>query len=134
MPFARLTIADPGLDAGVQQDLAASVTHLLANDLHKEPDVAVVQINLTPVEHWFVGGRRNPATTGAHLEVSITAASNTEAEKAKFLADAFQLLTDKLQTLPAAVYVALYQLDAEAYGYNGVSQMTRHHNNPDERD
>lgn len=134
MPFARLTIADPDLSAQTQQQLAEKMTRLLEDDLDKESEVAVVHTNLVPAQRWFVAGQPVPGQTGAHCEVSITAGTNTEQEKAKFLHDAYQLLGDTLGTLPPAVYVALYELDARSYGYNGVSQHTRAQHNPDQKD
>lgn len=126
MPFARLTIADEHLDPAVQQRLAEEVTDLLERQLLKEPEVTVVQTNLVPGDRWFADhARRHPDATGAHLEVSITAHTNTAAEKAAFLAGTYAMLQRTLGALPPAVYVALYELDPESYGYNGVSQLAR---------
>ncbi|MGP0033572.1 MAG: tautomerase family protein [Solirubrobacteraceae bacterium] len=102
------------------------MTELLERDLLKEPEVTVVHTNLVPADRWFVGhAERHPETTGAHLEVSITAGTNTAQEKAAFLEHAYALLADTLGNLPAAVYVAVVELDGEAYGYNGISQLAR---------
>jgi 4-oxalocrotonate tautomerase len=126
MPFARLTIADEHLDPAVQQRLAAQVTDLLEHELLKEPEVTVVHTNLVPADRWFVDhAQRHADATGAHLEVSISAHTNTAEEKAKFLAGAYELLERTLGTLPPAAYVALYELDPESYGYNGLSQLAR---------
>lgn len=134
MPFARLTIADPDLPEQTQRQLAERMTRLLADDLDKESEVAVVHINLVPAQRWFVAGRPVPGQTGAHCEVSITAGTNTEQEKATFLHDAYALLQETLAPLPPAAYVALYELDARSYGYNGISQYARAQHNPDQKD
>jgi 4-oxalocrotonate tautomerase len=133
MPFARFTIADPELAAEVQADLAAGVTALLERDLLKEPEVTVVHVNLVPAQRWFVAAERADAT-GAHLEVSITAGTNTAQEKAAFIDHAYELLGKHLGTLPAAAYVALYELDGESYGYNGITQLARRRLDPAEKD
>ena len=126
MPFARITIADENLAPDIQQRLATGVTELLEQDLLKEPEVTVVHTNLVPTDRWFVDhAERHPDTTGAHLEVSITAGTNTAQEKAAFLEHAYALLGDTLGTIPATVYVAIIELDGEAYGYNGISQLAR---------
>jgi 4-oxalocrotonate tautomerase len=134
MPFARITIADPELSPSIQQELASSITSLLASDLGKEPEVVVVQINLVPAERWFVGSELVSNATGAHVEVSITDGTNTRDEKEKFLLNTYELLGRTLGALPSAVYVALYEVNGESYGYNGVSQLTRREQNPDEKD
>jgi 4-oxalocrotonate tautomerase len=134
MPFARLTIADPNLSLTASQDLAGAVTDLLDTVLLKDRAAAVVHVNLVSATSWYVAGANQPSATGAHLEVSITAGTNSAEEKAAFLRGAYELLSYKLGTLPAAVYVALYELDGEAYGYNGISQTARHQQAPATRD
>ncbi|UGT42632.1 hypothetical protein LTV02_04220 [Nocardia yamanashiensis] len=133
MPFARLTIANTEIPTDVRAGLAAGITALLEKDLHKEPEVTVVHVNLVPGDTWFVAAEPEQAT-GAHLEVSITAGTNTAAEKAAFIEHAYALLSDRLGPLPAAAYVALYELDGESYGYNGVTQLARRRLDPSEKD
>ncbi|GAB0105704.1 hypothetical protein JMUB6875_46850 [Nocardia sp. JMUB6875] len=134
MPFARVTIANPDVPADTQAALAADITALLEKDLLKEPEVTVVQINLVPADRWFVANARPVEATGAHLEVSITAGTNTSQEKAAFIEHAYTVLADRLGPLPAAAYVALYELDGESYGYNGVTQLARRRLDPAEKD
>lgn len=134
MPFARVTIANPDVPADTQAALAADITALLEKDLLKEPEVTVVQINLVPADRWFVANARPVEATGAHLEVSITAGTNTSQEKAAFIEHAYAVLADRLGPLPAAAYVALYELDGESYGYNGVTQLARRRLDPAEKD
>ncbi len=134
MPFARLTVADPGVSADTRARFAAEITALLEKDLLKEPEVTVVQVNSVPAQGWFVAGAHPERATGAHLEVSITAGTNTAQEKSAFIAHAYRLLADSFGPLPAAAYVALYELDGESYGYNGVTQLARRRLDPAERD
>ncbi|RDI63101.1 tautomerase family protein [Nocardia pseudobrasiliensis] len=134
MPFARLTLADPGVSADVRTRFAAEITALLEKDLLKEPEVTVVQVNPVLPENWFIMGEHPERSTGVHLEVSITAGTNTAQEKSAFIAHAYQLLADLFGPLPAAAYVALYELDGESYGYNGVTQLARRRLDPSEKD
>jgi 4-oxalocrotonate tautomerase len=134
MPFVRITIADPDLSASAGETLVTSITSLLVSDLGKEPDVIVVHINLVPADRWFVARERPVGATGAHVEVSITDGTNSRQEKEAFLRHTYELLGETLGTLPSTVYVALYELNAESYGYNGVSQLARKEQNADEKD
>lgn len=134
MPFARFTIAATDIAPEVQAGLASGVTALLEKDLLKEPEVTVVHVNLVPADRWFVAASRIEQVTGAHLEVSITAGTNTAQEKAAFIEHAYELLAAQLGPLPAAAYVALYELDGESYGYNGVTQLARRRLDPAEKD
>ncbi|WP_067721181.1 tautomerase family protein [Nocardia yamanashiensis] len=134
MPFARLTIANPDVSPAVRADLASGITALLEKDLLKEPEVTVVHVNLVPADTWFAPVTKPGQATGVHLEVSITAGTDTSTEKAAFIEHAYTLLSDRLGPLPAAAYVALYELDGESYGYNGVTQLARRRLDPSEKD
>ncbi|MFE3193614.1 4-oxalocrotonate tautomerase family protein [Nocardia sp. NPDC059240] len=135
MPFARLTLAAADIADDTRSLLVTEITDLLDKVLLKDAAHAVVQINLTAPDRWFVGGQPlDTAVIGAHLEVSITAGTNTSGEKAEFIERAYWLLARHLRTLPDAVYVALYELDGESYGYNGVTQLARLRHDPIGRD
>ncbi|MGI5131246.1 tautomerase family protein [Pseudonocardia sp. CA-107938] len=134
MPFARLTIADPTVSPSVQQELVRSVGKLLVDVLHKEAEVVVTHVNLTSPQQWYVGGELVTGATGAHLEVSITAGTNSAEEKSAFVAQAYAALADALGVLADTVYVAIIELDGDAYGYNGVTQAQRRRDNPAEKD
>lgn len=125
MPFARLTIAAPETSPQTCQQLVTGLTTLLEQDLLKEPEVTVVHTALVPPDSWYVAASHQAGTTGALLEVSITAGTNTAQERTTFIHHAHELLADTLGTLPAATYVTLHEPDAESYGYNGVTQLAR---------
>ncbi|BAW06168.1 tautomerase family protein [Nocardia seriolae] len=130
MPFVRLTIADPDIAVDVRSALARDLSALLESGLGKEYEHTVVHIDLVPADRWYVAGVHPGEGTGAHLEVSITAGTNTPEEKAAFISDAHELLGRRLGVLPAAVYVALYELDGRSYGYNGITQAARKNLDP----
>jgi 4-oxalocrotonate tautomerase len=134
MPFIRLIIADPALSGDTRRSLAAEFTRLVDHELDKEPLDTVVQVTLVPPQSWFVGGRPTTGGTGVHCELSITAGTNTEAQKAEFLRRAHATIGSHLGVLPGAVYVALYELDGRSYGFNGVSQHARALAHPGHRD
>ncbi|KIF75419.1 hypothetical protein QR77_19005 [Streptomyces sp. 150FB] len=123
MPFIRITVSDPELPAPTQQALADGLTALAVSALHKSADRTTVHINLVPVGRYFVAGRPPEGCTGAHVEVSITAGTNNAAEKASFIAEAYDLMRETLGALPPIAGVALYELDPESYGYNGITQF-----------
>ena len=69
------------------QALAAALTALTAELLHKRPEVTAGVIDDLPRARWCVGGH-TVAGTAALLEIGITAGTNTEDEKARFIAPA----------------------------------------------
>ncbi|MGA4792070.1 tautomerase family protein [Nocardia sp. AB354] len=125
MPFARLTATGPDLPAQTRAALAADITALLEKDLFKAPEVTVVQINTVPASHWFVAGAGIKNATGVHLEVDITAGTNTAAEQATFIEHAYAVLNQHLGLLTTATYVVLRELGGESWGFNGMTQMAR---------
>lgn len=109
------------------QALAAALTALAAELLHKRPEVTAVVIDDLPRARWCVGGR-TVAGTAALLEIGITAGTNTEDEKARFIAAAFDELQRQLAPdggFEVASYVTVRELPATDWGYGGRTQRAR---------
>lgn len=107
--------------------LAAELTRLTALHLHKRPEVTAVMFEELPTAHWYIGGQAAQATT-AFLEISITAGTNTVAQKSAFITAVFAALTHSLgqgQTLEKASYVVVRELPTTDWGYDGQSQAAR---------
>lgn len=103
MPYIRVTVTDPDLPAETRHTLAEGLTDLAVSALGKDRSRTIVQIDAVEPSTYYVDGR--PLTGGArdaHVEVSITLGSNSAAEKATFIAQANELLTDTLGTLARA--------------------------------
>ncbi|MEU1118161.1 MULTISPECIES: tautomerase family protein [unclassified Streptomyces] len=123
MPHIRATVTDPDLPADVRRDLAEGLTRLAVTALGKSAARTVVHLDLVPADRHYVAGK--PLTDGVrdvHLEVSITAGTNSAAQKAAFIAGASAFLTDLVGPL-ARGGVALHELHPESYGYQGVTQF-----------
>ncbi|WP_432140697.1 tautomerase family protein [Streptomyces sp. bgisy084] len=122
MPYFRVTVPDPDLPTDVQRALAEGLTRLAVTVLGKSGTRTIVHRNLVPPGRNYVDSE--PLTDGrdAHVEASLTAGTNSAAEKAAFIAAADELLTDLLGPLPRSG-VALHELHPESYGYNGVTQL-----------
>jgi 4-oxalocrotonate tautomerase len=95
--------------------------------LGKRPEVTAVLIDDLPVARWHIGGQAATETT-ALLQIDITAGTNTEAEKAAFVAQAFAELQRQLgagKPLAQASYVTVRELPATDWGYGGHTQAAR---------
>lgn len=128
MPYIRVTVADPALTPTTQQALTEGLTTLAVSALGKSAARTTVALHLIPAAHYVVAGQpMDEATeaTGAHVEVSITAGTNSADEKAHFISGAYHLLQQTLGLLPPLTGVALHELHPESYGYNGTTQL--HH-------
>ncbi|MET7799949.1 tautomerase family protein [Streptomyces decoyicus] len=122
MPYFRVTVTDPDLSVDVQRALAEGLTRLAVSVLHKSSARTIVHINLVPAGSYYIDGRPLTSVRDAHVEASITVGTNSAAEKAAFIAQAGELLSDLLGPLPRSG-VALHELHPESYGYNGVTQF-----------
>ena len=109
------------------ETLAAALTRITADVLGKRADVTAVTIDDLPAARWYVGGRavQRPAAT---LEITITAGTNTPAQKAAFVEAAFAELRRQLAAggeLEEASYVTVREVPAADWGYGGLTQQQR---------
>ena len=126
MPTLQLKLAPPVAGA-VRDALAAQLTELTAGLLGKRPEVTALMVEALPATHWYIGARAEPGPT-AWLEISITAGTNTAAQKAAFIEAAHAALQDQLgagQPLAPASYVIVRELPAGDWGYGGRTQRAR---------
>ncbi|WP_019902901.1 4-oxalocrotonate tautomerase family protein [Methylobacterium sp. 77] len=124
MPFVNVKIAGPGLAAEQVAILHREVTGLMADVLGKKAALTAVLIEDVAVGGWQVAGR--PVTCAAHIDASVTAGTNSAEEKARFIAQANQLLHRVLgDELPLATYVVVTEIAADAWGYDGQTQAHR---------
>jgi 4-oxalocrotonate tautomerase len=123
MPTLQLKLTPP-LAAPAQAALAAELTQLTATVLGKRPEVTAVLVEALPPTQWFIGGVLVTQAT-AWLAISITAGTNTAAQKADFIAQAYALLQRHLGPLAPASYVIVQELPASDWGYGGQTQAAR---------
>lgn len=103
MPYLALKISRP-LPATAARQLAGSLTGLTVALLGKKREVTAVAIEMASPGHWFVGGNEVDPCPGTafHLEILITEGTNTEQEKADFIAAAWSALETALGPLASA--------------------------------
>ncbi len=126
MPTLQLKVSPP-LNPALYQELARELTAITADILAKRPEVTAVMIEELPAALWHVGARAVQRPT-AWLEISITAGTNTPAQKAAFIEAAFAALRRLLgegQPLEPASYVIVRELPATDWGYGGQTQQAR---------
>ena len=126
MPTLQLKVS-PLQNPPRYRALAHALTELTARHLGKRPEVTAVFIDDVPAARWHVAGTDVQSPT-AFLEISITAGTNTEAEKAAFIQAAFDELQRQLgygQPLEPASYVIVRELPASDWGYGGQTQAAR---------
>jgi len=126
MPTLTLKITAPP-HRERDQALATALTGITAATLGKRAEVTAVLIEDLPAARWFIGARAVQRPT-ALLEISVTAGTNTMAQKAAFVEAAFDELQRQLApggTLEEASYVIVREVPATDWGYGGRTQQTR---------
>lgn len=126
MPTLQLKLA-PLLNPERYRALAHALTRITAQHLGKREEVTVVAIDDLPAARWYIGGRDVQKAT-ALLEITITADTNTVAQKQAFISAAFAELQEQLgygQPLEEASYVIVREVPPTDWGYGGQSQAAR---------
>jgi 4-oxalocrotonate tautomerase len=124
MPFIRITILSPALAAEQVGRLEQGTTAFMVSGMRKPvAGVAVLVEQIKPAD-WSIANR--PVAVAAHVEATIAQGSNTPDEKARFLADMWQLLRSVLgPELREATYIVIHEIDTRSYGRCGLTRAER---------
>lgn len=123
MPLINITLAGASLASSTIQHLQQETTRLMQSILSKEAALTVVSVTQLPAGAFSADGQA--VTAAASLQAMITAGTNSAAEKADFVFAAKSLLTVAIGPSTAPIYVALHELPAESWGYDGQTQAAR---------
>lgn len=107
--------------------IAAALTRLTAEILHKDARLTSVAVQYVAPEHWTVGGSALAAQRKASffLDVRVTQGTNTRDEKTRYIAAVFARMSELLGALHEASYVHVHDVPADAWGYGGRTQAQR---------
>jgi len=124
MPFVHIKVAGAAIgDAEIQQ-LQRQATGFMVDIMRKRPEVTAVLVDVADPGRWSVGGK--PVAVAANLDVKVTRGTNTHEEKAQFVAAVADMFKRILgPDLPVATYVVVDEIEADAWGYDGVTQEER---------
>lgn len=123
MPLIQISLTGQPADPNAVRRLQQQTTHLMQTILHKEAAVTVVSVTQLPAGAFSAGSE--PVTVGASLQAMITAGTNSEVDKAAFIFAANAMLTAAIGSTTAPIYVALLELPADSWGYDGQTQAAR---------
>ncbi|MDP3872012.1 MAG: hypothetical protein Q8Q80_05055 [Methyloversatilis sp.] len=124
MPMITLQLSRP-LDADTRLAVIRAVTDLTADVLGKKRELTAIA--LSQVEHWAVGAEAvGGSLTAFHLDVRVTAGTNTKPEKSTYIHAVWQALDELLGPLHPASYIIVTDIAADSWGYAGETQEVRH--------
>lgn len=123
MPLIQITLAGRQADPSTIRQLQQQTTQLMQTILHKEAALTVVSVTQLPAGAFSAGGE--VVAAGVSLQAMITAGTNSEADKAAFIFAAKAMLTGAIDPTTAPIYVALLELPADSWGYDGQTQAAR---------
>jgi 4-oxalocrotonate tautomerase len=107
--------------------LGSSLTKITHDLLGKREELTALMIEALPSRQWFIGGEPISGPT-AWLEISISAGTNTEAQKESFIHAAHDVLKAGLNSngvFALASYVIVRELPMTDWGYGGITQAAR---------
>lgn len=123
MPFIAISVTGPALPEAAKTALFQETTALMRDVMKKNAALTAVRIDAHPGGHWAIGG--NPVPVAAHMDIKITAGTNSDAEKAEMIRRSMEMLRRHVGALPEASYVVIHDLDGAAWGYDGQTQTAR---------
>ena len=126
MPYLNLKLsAAPG--PGQATRIARLLTDLTADVLGKKRELIALSLEHAAPGHWFVGGESLTAGRATFfLEVKVTDGTNAVEQKAAYIEQVFAGMQAILGPLAAASYIVVDEVRADAWGYQGVTQQSRH--------
>jgi phenylpyruvate tautomerase PptA (4-oxalocrotonate tautomerase family) len=132
MPLITLKSSHLSSDA-VKNRLAESLTELTEQILRKNKALTVLRLDeIGSSSQYYIGGRiQNPNQPIFDLTITITQGTNTAAEKAQWIAGAWQLMGTVLGESAYPNYITVQEIDGHSWGYNGLTQASaQRHSNP----
>jgi 4-oxalocrotonate tautomerase len=128
MPFIRITVLSPELSTQQIEILQTGTTALMVEGMRKPLEGVAVLVDRVENGAWRVGGKS--VAVAAEVDAIIGADSNTEQEKAAFMADMMALLRKALgHDLGEDTYIVIHEMARHAYGRGGLSRAARDRRN-----
>lgn len=128
MPLISVTYSAQRETSSLKADIAAAVTELTAEILHKDPRVTAVIVKSVEAADWFAGGKSlaEQKLASYWIDVHVSEGTNTKDEKAAYLSAVFRRMGGLLGPLHEETYLHVDEVRGDAYGFGGLSQERRY--------
>lgn len=127
MPILNVKVSaqrSPELSAQITETLLELTSRILG----KRRDLTAVVIEYVDPRDWFIAGKSlaQLRKSSFYFDVKVVDETNTKAEKARYVAEAFEAFARLLGDLHHESYVYVQDVRATAYGFGGKTQEYRH--------
>jgi 4-oxalocrotonate tautomerase len=131
MPILNVKVSGPRSDE-LTREISRALVELTARVLGKNPELTAVTISYIDPRDWIVGGRSlaDQRKSSFFFEVKIVDETNTKAQKAEYVREAFDAFRRLLPDLHEESYIHIDDVRPTAYGYGGRTQEFRYHHPP----
>ncbi|MDB5920892.1 MAG: hypothetical protein JWR40_5126 [Massilia sp.] len=111
------------------REISDLLLELTSRILHKERRVTAIAIDFVDHDCWVVGGTplSEQGKNSFYFDIKITDETNSKAEKAQYVSEAFAGFARILGDLHDESYVYVQDVRATSYGYGGLTQEYRYH-------
>jgi 4-oxalocrotonate tautomerase len=109
--------------------ISAILLDLTARILRKDQKVTSIAIEYVDPDDWVVAGKSltEQGKSSIYFDIKITDETNSKAEKAQYIREAFEAFAGLLGNLHEESYIYVQDVRATAYGYGGRTQEYRYH-------
>jgi 4-oxalocrotonate tautomerase len=128
MPILNVKVSAPR-SREMTRTISTMLLELTTRILHKDPQVTSIAIEYVDPEDWIVGGATlaEQGKSSFYFDIKITDETNSKAEKAAYIEQAFAAFSKLLGNLHHESYIYVQDVRATAYGYGGKTQEYRFH-------
>ena len=130
MPIIQIKVAAPKSRVTTRR-ISEHLLEVTSKVLNKKPEVTAIAIEYVDPEDWFIAGKplSESGLASFYFDIRITDETNTKAEKAQYIREAFHGLERILGPLHPESYIHVHDVRAAAYGFGGKTQEDRlqHH-------
>lgn len=129
-----MPILNVKISAKKSPDMTTKVSTILLDlttrILRKDPKVTSIAISYIDPDDWIVAGKSLTAhgKSSIYFDIKVTDETNTKAEKAAYINEAFAAFSELLGDLHEESYIYVEDVRATAYGFGGRTQEYRYHN------
>ena len=109
--------------------ISSVLLELTTRILRKDPKVTSIAIEYVDPDDWIVAGKSlvELGKSSVYFDIKITDETNSKAEKAQYIGEAFEAFAKLLGNLHEESYIYVQDVRATAYGYGGRTQEYRSH-------